>query len=167
VLGVGALAALRTLGEILAVIFLGITIASALNPIVSWLERRKVPRALAVISIYASLLALLILIGFLIVPGLVNQAQQLVDVVPDALDAAEFWANRQTWLLNMLGVEQIDQIQPLEAFTAGLAGIGSALLAVPGAVATLIAEGLLMIFISIYGLILAPELRAYVASFFP
>jgi putative heme transporter len=167
VLGVGALAAIRTLGEILAVIFLGITIASALNPIVSWLERKKVPRALAVISIYAGLLAMLIVTGFLIVPGLVNQAQQLVEVVPDALDAAEYWANRQTWLLGMLDVEQIDEIQPLEAFTVGLTGLGAALLTVPGAVATLIAEGLLMIFISIYGLILAPDIRAYVASFFP
>jgi predicted PurR-regulated permease PerM len=167
ILGLGGLAALRALGEILAVIFLGITIASALNPIVSRLERGKIPRAVAVIAIYALLLGLIIVVGFLIVPGLVNQVQQVVEVAPDALEALEYWINRQAWLLNVLGVEQIDEIEPLGALTAGLAGLGSALLAVPGAIATLIAEGLLMIFISIYGLILAHDLADYVASFFP
>ncbi len=167
ILGLGGLGALGALAEILAVIFLGITIAAALNPIVSQLERLKIPRTLAVIGIYLLLLGFLILVGFLVLPGLFNQVQQLVEAVPDALDAAEWWANRQTWLLTLLRVEQITEIEPLEPLAAGLTGIGSALLAVPGAIATLIAEGLLMIFVSIYGLILAPEIGKYVASFFP
>jgi putative heme transporter len=165
--GLGLLSAVQTLWHVLAVIFLGITIAAALNPIVSWLERGRLPRALAVVGIYLVLLGIIVIIGFLIVPGLLTQGQRLIDSAPDALEAVEWWLNRQTWLLRMLRVDEVTEIEWLEAFTEGATAFGTTLIGVPGAIVTVIAEFLLMIFISIYGLVLAHDISDYLRSLFP
>lgn len=60
----------------------------ALSGPVEWLHRRKVPRAVAAVSIILGLLVALVLVGYLFLPVLVRQAAQLVSALPFTLDRA-------------------------------------------------------------------------------
>lgn len=68
----------RQLGGVLLTFLLAAVLAYVLNPVVRWLERRKVPRVVAVIGVFTALvLAVLVALFGLIVPA-VGQVQALI-----------------------------------------------------------------------------------------
>src|SRR5262245_19398268 len=71
--------------SIIVLLILGILFAAAIEPLVFRLRRRGLPRAQAILTVYVSLLGLLALVGYLVVPPLVTQATQLVDQIPQIL----------------------------------------------------------------------------------
>ncbi len=75
--------------DILLLIFLAIIIASAINPWIDWFHKKRVPRWLSVLAIFAVLIGVLVIIFALLVPPLIEQTQQLLSVTPEYLDAAE------------------------------------------------------------------------------
>jgi len=68
--------------HILVILFVGIILMSALNPIVEKLEKLKIPRLLAVILIYLIIFGFLGLILAGIIPPLVNQTKILISRFP-------------------------------------------------------------------------------------
>src|SRR5262249_22239796 len=60
-----------------------IILAAGLSPLVDWLNRRGVPRGLAVLLIYLAFLLALIGLGFLLVPPVVSEVQSLIAQAPD------------------------------------------------------------------------------------
>ncbi len=78
------------IGTKIAIIFpplvLGIAIIYLLNPFVSWLEHRRVPRFLGSVLAYVLLVAVFSGAGFFIVPILVEQGQDLADRFPELLE---------------------------------------------------------------------------------
>jgi predicted PurR-regulated permease PerM len=78
------------LGSKIAIIFpplvLGIAIIYLLNPFVSRLERRGMPRLMGSVLAYLLLVALFSLAAFFIVPVLVQQGQDLADRFPELLE---------------------------------------------------------------------------------
>lgn len=54
--------------DILVALFLAIVISSALDPIVTWLEKRRVPRLLGTLAIYIVLIFFLALLAYAVVP---------------------------------------------------------------------------------------------------
>ncbi|MGZ4337541.1 MAG: AI-2E family transporter [Gaiellaceae bacterium] len=68
----GALA-LWKIRAVIALLFVGMTIAAAMRPGVEWLHARRVPRALGVLLHYFALLAVLGLLLWLIVPQAIDQ----------------------------------------------------------------------------------------------
>ena len=54
--------------EILVALFLAIVISSALDPIVTWLEKKKVPRLLGTLAIYIVFIFLIALLAYAVVP---------------------------------------------------------------------------------------------------
>jgi len=91
--------------DILLALFISLILVGALNPSVTWLEKRHLPRWLAILLIYSLLLGLLIggLAG--VVPPLVDQTSRLVQVVIDGLERFSF--------LGFSAVNLRDQIQEL------------------------------------------------------
>jgi len=92
----GALAVLWVgivVGSKIAIIFpplvLGVAIIYLLNPFVTWLERRRVPRLLGSMFSYIMLVALFSVAAFLIVPILVEQGQDLADRFPVLVEDAQ------------------------------------------------------------------------------
>ncbi|MGI9648682.1 MAG: AI-2E family transporter [Acidimicrobiia bacterium] len=77
-------------GGKIAIIFpplvLGIAIIYILNPVVSWLERRHVPRVIGAVLAYVMLVALFAAAAFFIVPILVEQGQDLADRFPELVE---------------------------------------------------------------------------------
>jgi predicted PurR-regulated permease PerM len=68
--------------DILVLVFLAIIIVSAIDPIVDWFQKRKVPRSLTVLVFYVVLLSVLgVAIGFL-VPPLTNEVRGLGENFP-------------------------------------------------------------------------------------
>jgi predicted PurR-regulated permease PerM len=91
--GLGAIAVLWVgilLGSKIAIIFpplvLGIAIIYLLNPVVSRLERRGMPRLVGSVLAYLLLVALFSVAAFFIVPVVVQQGQDLADRFPELLE---------------------------------------------------------------------------------
>ena len=81
-LGLGlATILVRALGDLLMLFVVAFFVAMVLNPLVSWMERRGIKRGLAVLLTLIGLLGIVVGVGFLVVPPVVEQATTLVKQV--------------------------------------------------------------------------------------
>ena len=69
--------------NILIILFLSLVIASAIYPWANYLERKKIPRILGVLSVYLVAILFLILLLYLVVPTIVDEIRQLASVLPN------------------------------------------------------------------------------------
>ncbi len=160
-LALGILAMVWIFIRPIAIAILGITLAAALSPLVSRLERR-LPRALAVVLLYLAILIVFGVILALMFPTLSRQTRQAIDTLPGLIRLARDWLESQGWLPSgSLGGTILDRI--FSQF--GL--IGPALLALPRNIFTFFIDLIFIVFISIYWLIAAPSMRRFFLSLFP
>jgi predicted PurR-regulated permease PerM len=90
---VGAVA-LWKIRAVVALIFLGLTIAAAMRPGVDWMNRSaRIPRALGVLIHYLALLGLLALFLWLIVPRALDQVDQAIGNVPTSTSELQHQAH--------------------------------------------------------------------------
>ncbi len=83
----------------LLLVYVSALFAVGLAPLVRLIERqrilrigqRRLPRAAAILLIYAALVGALVLLGMAIIPSLVQQADELWRNLPERLDAAQRW----------------------------------------------------------------------------
>ncbi len=68
--------------NILIILFLSLVIASAIYPWANYLEKKKIPRILGVLSVYLVAVLFLILLLYLVVPTIVDEIRQLASVLP-------------------------------------------------------------------------------------
>lgn len=97
-IGEKVLALLRTFSNIILIFFLAWLIAFLLSPAADALERRRVPRGLAVLAVYVGLVLVLVLIGVMFTPMLINQEEELERQLPRYLvDIQSFlnWSQSQ------------------------------------------------------------------------
>jgi predicted PurR-regulated permease PerM len=78
---VASLWLLARLWQIVLVIIIGVVLAGSFSPVVDWLERRRIPRGVALALILLLLLAGVAGIGFLVIPSLLGQ---VISAVRDA-----------------------------------------------------------------------------------
>lgn len=157
-LGFGFLAACWLLARPLTLLFAAIVIGQALAPIVDRLTRRWLPRVAAILVVYAVLLSLLGVLGWLVVPGLVGQGQALIANAPELLDDLQSQWER----LNPGGGEQITQT--LQGQVAGFSG---QIVRLPLTIASSVTEILLVLIMSAYWLVAAPRLHGFVVALVP
>ncbi len=74
--------------EILLALAVAVIIASAVNPLANFFERRKIHRALSILLVYLLIIAIIALVVFLVVPPVAGEVQQLTNNLPDYLDSA-------------------------------------------------------------------------------
>ncbi len=67
---------------VLLTLLVALVLAGTLAPAVAALERRRVPRAVGIATIFVAVLGLAVLLGFIVVPALIQQLQQLVLQAP-------------------------------------------------------------------------------------
>ncbi|MGH7449156.1 MAG: AI-2E family transporter [Longimicrobiales bacterium] len=85
---------LDTIGTLLAPFILAFVLAYILDPAVDVLERRRIPRGIAVALLVLPVLVLIALaIGFGI-PALMNQVEALIELLPAAAERAIEWLER-------------------------------------------------------------------------
>jgi predicted PurR-regulated permease PerM len=78
-----ALRALAELTHVLLIVFVSILFAAALTGPVAWLQRWRIPRAIAVILIYLAALVVVVGILWLVTPPLFDQLASLGDRAPE------------------------------------------------------------------------------------
>jgi predicted PurR-regulated permease PerM len=157
IIGGSALVALWQLARPLAVLILGISIAASLAPFVERLSRR-VPRAVAVVSVYVLLAVVLVVIGWVVVPPLARQVRGVSDNLPALISRVQSIVNQ--W-------DQLSDGSLVGALLSQLGQLGARLVSLPFAVASSVFDILLVVFISIYWLLLAPSMERFVLSLFP
>ncbi len=74
------------ISDILAIIFVSIILASALDPWVNWLQKRKIPRTLSMIFIYLILVLVIGSIIYLLIPPISEQISRLLENFPYYFD---------------------------------------------------------------------------------
>jgi predicted PurR-regulated permease PerM len=73
---------LYVIRDIIAILFIAIIIAAAIEPMVDWMHRKKIPRALAVAIIYAILFSIIGAFFYFLIPPLVTQLKELASNLP-------------------------------------------------------------------------------------
>ena len=68
--------------NVLFLLFSGIVVATAIRPLVEWLNRRGLSRTLGVVLVYLLLAGLLVGFGLLVAPVIANQVTQISSQVP-------------------------------------------------------------------------------------
>jgi predicted PurR-regulated permease PerM len=152
----------RAAGKVLVVFIVAALIALILNPVVAFLQRSRLPRGLAVLTVYLAFFLTLAGIGVLLANPIVHQAQSFTHNSPKLVDEAnETLANLQSWLQRHgVHVEFIKQgktalqtIQDKVVKSAGsLASFGGALLSeTASAIFDLVLIFVLSVYMLIYG----------------
>lgn len=156
-LGLGVWELVRILAGPIALLLAGITIAEALTPTVDFLSRR-ISRNYAITVVYIVLLIVVGLLGWLVVPRLIDQSTELLNRVPSLLD--EF----QRSFGGFAGVSSQDLINALSSEASSFA---TRLSSVSFAVVRGVLDVLVIIFMSLYWLIAAPGLKKFFLSLLP
>src|SRR3989338_7690705 len=71
--------------DIILTIFVSVIIMSALNPFIDWLERKRLPRGLAIVLVYFVLWGVIGSLIALIIPALADQSGRLLRLIPASL----------------------------------------------------------------------------------
>jgi predicted PurR-regulated permease PerM len=149
--------ALRQLVRPLAILFLGLAVAASLEPLVDRLAR-SMPRLLAVIVVYSVVVLILVGLGLLVVPPLVNQVQDLRAGLSDLMPGLE----------QRFGTIRLSDLMPIISNAASAVGsMGSQILMVPETASNLVFSLVLVFFLALYAQISAPALHEFVLSLVP
>ncbi|GAA1730148.1 AI-2E family transporter [Microbacterium paludicola] len=109
-LGIMLLQSLQTLSTILLYVGTALFIALGLDPVVSWLERRRLPRWAAVLITLIAVLGLFAGIVLLILPVLAGQIGELINAVSAIIQRGTWQQDLQAWLLLYFQEDVITQV---------------------------------------------------------
>lgn len=82
-----------TLLRIISPLFIGIIIAWLFNPLVKWLEKKRIKRKLGTILVYLVFLSILTVIISVLIPALFDQAKDFASTIPSIFDQMQEWVN--------------------------------------------------------------------------
>jgi predicted PurR-regulated permease PerM len=104
--------------DALLVIYISLLVAIGLSPLVAALEQRRprrqrLPRWAAILIIYSAIVGIIIGIGMMIVPPLVDQARELWAELPSLLHRAQQWLIQHGWINRELTVQEAVQQTPV------------------------------------------------------
>jgi predicted PurR-regulated permease PerM len=109
------------LSPILAPFLLGGILAYICDPLVDWLERRRVPRTIAVLLVMLLLVALLVLLAVILVPLFYKEVKLLSERLPGYLDQVN--VHLVPWLKDRFGIQiQVDAASIRQLVTDSLQG---------------------------------------------
>ena len=113
---------LYALGEILTPFIVAAVLAYVLNPLVEWLQKKKIKRGPASMMVMVFALLLLLSLMLIIVPMLINQFNNMVSRIPQIVD---FTQNRLLpWLNHVAGnyvhIDQDSVVKWLQSHTGEL-----------------------------------------------
>jgi predicted PurR-regulated permease PerM len=151
------LAGLWLFARTLALLALGLAIAAALAPLVSWLEGR-VPRTLAVLLVYLAILAIFLILGGIVIPPIFAQAQDIAVRAPELITEIERLYEQYA---------PVGEIPMVERLVEQIGQVLTSLVAVPLGLASGVVDLVLILFVSLYTLIEAPRMRRFALSLFP
>lgn len=166
-LAAAVLAASYVARDALLVIYVSGLLAIGLGPLVHRIEHvaapgtRRLPRWLAILIIYLTIVGVLTVIGLLVIPPLVDQAQELWRRGPQLLDRAQDFLVNRGLLDHRITLEEAVRSAPGPGETVGT--VASAV----GTVFTSILAVITVLILTFYLLVESEELFAAFARLFP
>jgi predicted PurR-regulated permease PerM len=157
--------------DVLLLIYISVLLSIGFSPMVRLIERQKVlpigtrrfPRWLAILILYLFILGTITGIGFLIIPPLVDQAQQLWTALPEMFDRGQDLLIQRGFLKEHLTLREAVSRAP---HTGSTEAVGTVMGAVMGVVGGLF--GLVTILIlTFYMLVESATLRESILRLFP
>jgi predicted PurR-regulated permease PerM len=103
-------ALLWQLQSLLVLLMISVVLAATIAPLVDWAEQRKIPRWLAVISIFLALIGGFVGIGLLIGPTVINQTEALISQIPLYSEKLYAWVQD---IADRLGNDQPEVLRQL------------------------------------------------------
>jgi len=91
--------------SILVPFIIGLGLAYILTPMVDFLERRKVPRVIAILIFLLPIVAVIPLLITLIISGLINELQVLINKIPYAIQQIQLYSGTVIDKLIELGID--------------------------------------------------------------
>jgi predicted PurR-regulated permease PerM len=164
------LALLWAAREALMLVYVSALIAMGFSPLVTFIERpgvrgsrRRVPRWLAILAIYAVIVVVMVLIGLMVIPPLVSQAESLWTKLPTEFNKLQTFLISHRLMTHRVTLEEAVQNAP--SGTGGNA-VGTALVAISSLIGGIF--GLITILIlTFYLLIEANAMFEYLVRFVP
>ena len=111
--------------QIVLLVFASVVLATILNKVVKKLQQYRIKRGIAIAITVTFLIALIVGFFALIVPSIVKQLQELIDLLPQALERVRRWNN---WLETVIPGQVLDNIRGLRNFTQQLQSFVSQIL---------------------------------------
>src|SRR6266540_4080375 len=143
--------------HILAWIFIALFLALALNPAVDRVERRIKRRGLATGIVYIATLAVIVAIGALFIPTLVNQVNEFAHKVPEYLDDLTKGRGRLGFLQEKYHLVDKARDAVREGGAAKLFGLSGTAVAVAKGVVTVVVATLTIAFLTFFMLLEGPK----------
>jgi predicted PurR-regulated permease PerM len=166
-LAAATLFALYVARDALLVIYISMLLAIGLGPLVHRIEHaaapgtQRLPRWLAILIIYLTIVGALTVIGLLVIPPLVEQAQELWRRAPQLLDKVQDFLVARGMLDHQITLEEAVRSAPGPGETVGT--VASAV----GTVFTSILAIITVLILTFYLLVESDELFAAFARLFP
>ncbi|WP_449281946.1 AI-2E family transporter [Leucobacter sp.] len=133
ILAVSLAIAVASISAVLVSMFLGLFLALGLDPAISALERRRIPRTGGIAIVAIAFLLVIIVIGIVIVPATVRQFAHLIGEAPEAYEAmqsSDWYLSLETALgidLSAVvsdGVRSVTNLSNFLAVSGGLLQVG-------------------------------------------
>jgi predicted PurR-regulated permease PerM len=172
-LGVVLIGSVQTLSTVLLYVGTALFLSLGLDPLVSFLERRKLPRWAAVLVTILAVLALFAGIVLMIIPILVDQISQLVEQITTLIEGGTVIEDLQTWMQATFPNLQVDVVFTyiedwLATNVAEIGGsIGQGVLLVGGALIGGVAGAFIILILTIYFTASTPSLKRSVYQLVP
>jgi predicted PurR-regulated permease PerM len=121
-LAVPLLIVLWQLRSLILLVMISVVLASSIAPVVDWAERYRVPRWLAVVMIYLSIIASIVGAGVLVGPTVFEQIQRLISLVPVSIrnvyDVISAWALNLNNTRPELANELVNRVLDVQGLTS-------------------------------------------------
>ena len=172
-LGIMLIGSVQTLSTVLLYVGTALFLSLGLDPLVSFLERRKLPRWAAVLVTILAVLAGFAGIMFMIVPILVNQISQLVEQITKIIEKGTFEEDLADWLKDVFPNLRVDEVMAFvqDWLATNLADIsetvGQGVLSAGGALIAGLMGAFIILILTIYFTASTPSLKAAVYQLVP
>lgn len=176
-LGLVLIGSIESLQTILLYVGTALFLSLGLDPIIAWLERRRLPRWAAVLITILAVLAAFAGIVLMVVPIIVQQIGQLIAAIQDLVEAGTFddpVGDIQSWLQTTFPALNVDDVwayiqQWYESLDVGAIGseIGGGIIAVIGGLIGGLAGAFIVLILTIYFTASTPNLKRAVYQLAP
>ncbi|MBA2615640.1 MAG: AI-2E family transporter [Actinobacteria bacterium] len=162
VLGVAILVALLLVlvylaWHVITWILIAVFLAAALNPAVTFLERRGLGRGIAAGIVFLAALLAVSGLGFVVVPPLVDQVRQFVDAVPDLVEDITKGRGPLGFLERDYGIVERVRAAVEKQGAGGVLGITTPALAIAQSVVTAVVGTVTVAFLTLFMLLEGPR----------
>ncbi|AQY01439.1 putative PurR-regulated permease PerM [Microbacterium foliorum] len=172
-LGILLIGSVESLSTVLLYVGTALFLSLGLDPLVSFLERRRLPRWLAVLITILAVLGVFAGIILIVIPVLVDQISQLIAEITAIVQRGTFLSDLRQWMVDTFPNLKVDEVFAyvtnwLETNLAQIGGsIGQSVLAAGGAVVSGLFGAFIILILTIYLTASTPSLKRAVYQLAP